>query len=499
MMTRVGGWVRGIGAFLRTIRVRLTLWYVALLAVILVAFSASLYVSLSRSLHAELDRSLETEAQRLAATLDIQDGHLSLSGESDVLPPGAVVALYDRTGTHVVATTRQSLRFVTGALAQAAQGRTSLETVRLPDGTEWRVLTLPVVENGQLIGVLQVGRDERETEIALRQLMTLMAIAIPTTLLLAVAGGLFLAGRALDPIDRVTRTAAQIGAEDLGRRLNLRGGDEVGRLAATFDRMLDRLEAAFQRQRQFTADASHELRTPLAVLMSTADVALERPRTAAAYRDVIASMRDDARRMNQLLGELLALARADAGQEPIGREPLDLATLASEVVLALQPLANTRGVRLESAAPAAAPIVGDQARLTQLLMNLVENGLKYTPSGGTVTVSVEREADQALLCVADTGIGIAPEHLPHLFERFYRVDKARSRAEGGAGLGLAICQWIVQAHGGEITLESELGRGTTFTVRLPAATPGVEMGVRRRPRTQQGWREEHDQSRDGAG
>lgn len=344
--------------------------------------------------------------------------------------------------------------------------------MRLADGSEWRVLTRPVVQNGQLIGVLQVARDEQETELALRQLVTLMAIAIPTTLVLAVAGGLFLAARALDPIDRITRTAAQISAESLERRLGLPGQDEVGRLAATFDRMLDRLEAAFQRQRQFTADASHERRTPLTLLTSTADVALERPRSAAAYREVIASMREDARRMNQLLGELLTLARADAGQELIDRESLDLATLASEIVLVLQPLAQSRAVQLVSLAPASVTIVGDQTRLTQLLTNLVDNGLKYTSPGGTVTVSVERESDQAVLRVADTGSGIADEHLPHLFERFYRVDKARSRAEGGAGLGLAICQWIVQVHGGDITVASELGRGTTFTVRLPAATSG---------------------------
>lgn len=458
---------------LRTIRVRLTLWYVALLAVILVAFSAFLYASLSHNLHAQLDGVLEAEAQRLVATLDIQNGHPSLPEESDLLPPGAVVALYDRTGTRILATTRQSRRFATGALIQAVQGRTSLETVRLADGTEWRVLTLPVVENGQLIGVLQVARDERGIEIALRQLITLMAIAIPATLLLAVAGGLFLAARALDPIERITRTAAQISAENLERRLDLPGQDELGRLAATFDRMLDRLEAAFQRQRQFTADASHELRTPLALLTSTADVALERPRSAAAYRDIIASMREDAGRMNQLLGELLTLARADAGQELIDHEPLDLATLVSEVVLALQPLARSRGVGLVAVVPASVTIVGDQTRLTQLLMNLVDNGLKYTPSGGTVTVTVERESGQAVLQVADTGNGIAAEHLPHLFERFYRVDKARSRAEGGTGLGLAICRWIVRAHGGEITVASELGQGTTFTVRLPVAAPGA--------------------------
>jgi heavy metal sensor kinase len=297
-----------------------------------------------------------------------------------------------------------------------------------------------------------------------------MALAIPLTLLLAVAVGLFLAGRALDPIDRITRTADQIGAENLSRRLDLPpSADEVGRLAATFDRMLDRLDRAFRRQRQFTADASHELRTPLAMLISQAEVALGRRRTASEYQRVLAGVRDDARRMDQLLGELLTLARADAGQELLMREPLDLGDLTTDVVAAMEPLARARGVELRLGPIEAVEVQGDQTRLTQLLVNLVDNGLKYTPAGGPVTVSVERQDGTAVIQVADGGVGIASEHLPHVFERFYRVDAARSRAEGGAGLGLTIGRWIAEAHGGTIRADSELGRGSTFTVHLPLA------------------------------
>jgi signal transduction histidine kinase len=236
--------------------------------------------------------------------------------------------------------------------------------------------------------------------------------------------------------------------------------------------MLDRLEAAFQRQRQFTADASHELRTPLAMLRSQIDVALQRRRRGGEYEQILASLREDTERLSQMVGELLTLARADAGQEVLEREPVNLDELAIQVVAAMQPLAATRGVQLrhEAGPGPGAVVLGDQTRLMQLFVNLVDNGLKYTPAGGVVVVSVHADAERITVRVTDTGVGIAAEHLPHLFERFYRADAARARAEGGAGLGLAICQWIAHAHGGTIVIDSEAGRGTAVSVALPPAT-----------------------------
>ncbi len=473
---------------LRTIRVRLTLWYVALLSVILAAFSVFLYVNLSRSLHDEVDRSLRSEAQRLIATLDIEDGQPRLGDGPDNLQVGTVAALYDPTGQRLLANDpRQPLPAMAEALSWAVQGQQTLTTIRFPDRAAWRVLTTPVVENGRLVAVLQVARPERDLEATLGQLMMLMALAVPLTLLLAIAGGIFLAGRALNPIDRITRMAAAISAEDLSQRLNLGGDDEVGRLGATFDRMLDRLETAFQRQRQFTADASHELRTPLTMLRGRIDVALERRRSATEYVHILVSLREDTDRMGQLLGDLLTLARADAGQEPLVREWIDLNGLAEHVVTAMQPLARQRGLDLQREEGGAVPVEGDQTRLMQLLVNLVDNALKYTPSGGAVMVSAGQEAGWGMLRIADTGIGIAPEHLPHLFERFYRVDKARARPGGGTGLGLAICSWIAEAHGGTIGVESQPGVGTTFTVRLPLASHPAPSALATR-RGGAGWR-----------
>lgn len=471
-MSPVGRRVRRLGMTLVTIRVRLTLWYTAILGGMLLAFGAFLYFSFSANLHAELDRTLLAEAHAAAATLDIEDGQPELdSGLGSVLP-GTVVALYDQNGARLVADgTREPPPLPADALAQATRGQQTIQTVRLSDGAEWRTVTLPLSESGGAVEVLQVSRSERDIEVALDQLVRLLMMAIPLTLLLAVAGGLTLAQRALAPIDRIARTADEIEAEDLSRRLDgAASRDELGRLAATFNGMLDRLERAFQRERQFVADASHELRTPVAMLSSQVDIALARKRTVAEYRRALTELQQDIARIGQLLSELLSLSRADAGQEDLIPERLALAELVDDVVATMEPLAEQRGVKLSARVQTPVTIEGDQARLTQLLVNLVDNGLKYTPGGGTVTVAVGQDAGRAVLRVADTGVGIAAEHLPNVFERFYRVDKARARADGGVGLGLAISRSIVRAHGGEIAVESRPGQGTTFTVYLPLAT-----------------------------
>lgn len=455
----------------RTLRARLTLWYVALLALTLVAFSTFLYLRLESELRAAGERALAAEAQREMATIDVQNGRPSIGGGTDQAATGMALVLTDATATVLdTAGPPLTLPLPRATLRQAAAGHATLRTVQLL-GNDWQVRTQPVTENGRLIGILQVAQSQQVEEAALWQLKAVIALAIPMTLLAASAGGWFLASRALGPVDRVTRTAQRLGAEDLSARLHLpETHDEVGRLAATFDGMLDRLERAFQQQRQFTADAAHELRTPLALLTSRADVALERPRHPAEYRRVLTELRADADRMTQLLSAMLTLARADRGREELVYEEVDLAALVDDVTASMQPLAATRSVELSAGELAPLVVPGDQTRLTQLLVNLLENAIKYTLSRGKVQVSLAQTADGAVLTVSDGGIGIAPEHLPHLFERFYRVDPARGA--GGAGLGLAICRWIVEAHGGQISAASSVGIGTVVTVQLPCRSPG---------------------------
>jgi heavy metal sensor kinase len=294
-------------------------------------------------------------------------------------------------------------------------------------------------------------------------------------LLAASAGGWFLAGRALNPIDQITHAARQISADDLHQRLDLKlPNDEVGRLATTFDQMLARLEDAFERQKRFIADASHELRTPLTILKGDVEVALNRPRSAAEYRKTLEMVNQTADRLNSLVEELFLLARADNHQYPLQLEPFNLSALLTQQVAHLRPRALSKNISLNLDAPNTLSIVADPAKLTRLFLNLIDNAIKYANPGDRVSVTAAAHNGQARIAIADTGPGIPPEHLARLFERFYRVDKARSRRaathtadSSGAGLGLSIADWLAQVHGGRIEVTSQVDQGSTFTVWLP--------------------------------
>ena len=243
--------------------------------------------------------------------------------------------------------------------------------------------------------------------------------------------------------------------------------DEVGRLANTFNDMIARLDAAFQRQRQFTADASHELRTPLTAIKGQIEVALSRRREADAYRHVLEGVNDEVHRLIRLVGSLLTLARVDAGEILVSKEPVDLSELVTGAVEQVRPAAGDRNVVIDFNGDAGAKLQADQDLLLQLLLNLLDNAIKYTQPGGKVNVGWGVNDGVGWLTVCDTGIGIPAEHLKQVFDRFYRIDAARSRSEGGAGLGLSISRWIAEAHGGELSLKSEQGKGTTVELRLP--------------------------------
>jgi heavy metal sensor kinase len=470
----VNSWRRRLRPALRhlwTIRSRLTLWYVGLLMLTLGAFAALLFVSLTRGLQEELDRSLTTEAQRVVNEIDVRGGRLVANSALELPPPGMIAVVYDLSGARIaVNDPRVTLPELVESLRQAGLGQQSFSTVSMAGG-EWRVFSTPIRLNGNLIGVLQIARSQESIAQAQRQLLTLIAVAIPLLLVLATAVGLFIAGRALNPIDRIVRTADRIGGDAVSERIDIDPTpDEVGRLAGTLNRMLDRIDGTLERQRRFTADASHELRTPLAALSAEIELALERPRTTDEYQQTLRNVADDATRLNGLVHELLTLARVDAGQERLTLETVVLDVLVEGVLETLTPLAEQRGVKLSSGSLEHLQVVGDQTRLTQLIVNLVDNGLKYTEAGGAVTVSVCRADSSAVIQVRDTGRGIPAADVRHIFERFYRVDAGRARSQGGTGLGLAICEWIARAHGGHITVQSVVGHGSTFTVRLPIAS-----------------------------
>jgi heavy metal sensor kinase len=357
------------------------------------------------------------------------------------------------------------------AVDRALAGETVTRTATAGDET-MRVRALPIEREGEIAGVLEVGQSEDDVSDTLSALLIILAVAYPVTLAAASAGGAFLAGRALSPIDSLTRLARRITAEDLSERLDMPlPDDEVGRLARTFDEMIARLDEAFRRQRQFTADASHELRTPLTAIKGHVDVALDKDRDASEYRDVLRIVNEEVDRLTRMVGSLLTLARADAGQVPLAAESVSLGDLVRAAAEQLRPMAERRGLTLSVAEGPAVTLQADEDLLLQLVLNLLDNAVKYTPPGGAVTAGWNANGERAELRVSDTGPGIAEEHRERVFDRFYRVEGARSREEGGAGLGLSICRWIAEAHGGLIAVESAPGQGATFTVSLPLTTP----------------------------
>ena len=456
-----------------SIRLRLTLWYVLVLAAVLAVFSTSVYLVLRRALYNNLNESIQVQSAALLGAIQYEGDRptftsVSSDGEPDDERFARVFSMskeltFDSSGEI------GNLPVDPDVLDRVLEGQATYRRVKSDENDDpLRVLAVPITRDGQIVGVLEVGQSEEDTSDILTTLLLVMAAAYPVTLVLAVLGGVFLAGRALSPVDQITGLARRIPAEDLGQRLNLRlPDDEIGRLARTFDEMIGRLDGAFRRQRQFTADASHELRTPLTIMKGQVDVALQQRREPEDYRQVLQAVNDEVDRMVHLVGSLLTLTRADARQIPLSLEVVGVADVVAGAVAHLHSTALEKGIELRSVSDDGVTIRGDEDLLLQLLLNLLDNSIKYTLSGGRVTVGWSQTGNRLELWVTDTGVGIPEEHIPHIFDRFYRVDKARSRSEGGAGLGLAISSWIAEAHGGSIRVESVPGEGSTFTLVVP--------------------------------
>lgn len=465
----------------RTIRFKLTLWYVILLGITVTAFSVFLYITLAKGLQESLDNKLRTTAEIIAASLrhplgpgpSLADVERIMREHFGLKPMGRFVQILDEAGRRSTNLRNVDIPVSIHTLERAAKGEAVFETVRLRDGSRLRLVTVPILEGGRMLGIVQVGSPLEGIEEALDQLLLILLVAVPLVLVVASLGGSFLANKALRPVDEITRTAQRIGSGDLSQRISLEGrlDDEIGRLVSTFNEMIGRLESSFLQIKRFTADASHELKTPLTVLKGEIEVGLKRQRRPEEYRRVLASCLEEVDRMSRIVDDLLTLARADMGALQLQKERVDLGEVAEGVWRSLGRIAEEKGLRFTFQRDGEVAVWGDKDRLRQLLVNLVDNALKYTPPGGEVRLRVERDDTLALLTVQDTGEGIPPEDQERVFERFYRVDKARSRQRGGTGLGLSICKWIAEAHGGKISLESEVGKGSTFVVQLPLLAP----------------------------
>jgi heavy metal sensor kinase len=463
-----------------SIGLRLTLWYLMIFAAAQLVFGAGMWFILRNRVYDLVDDNLETRVEDLKNFLLAQpkDGSVEKLQEEvkesySLEHSGDYLQLYLGNGTWIY----QSPFLQAHPLPPpdpASIRRASFENRKL-GGKHFRFITQKIEVNGRVY-TLQTGlptNDVRETLTLFRRYLEMFA---PLLLLVAAIGGYWLSRRALAPVDAIVRTARDISGTNLNRRLNqLKTGDELQRLSDTLNEMLERIERAFLRVTQFTADASHELRTPISLVRTEAELALRKPREEAEYRESLGHILLEAERTTALIEELLALARADSGSERLHMHPVDLRQTLAGIAEDWRQVAAVRSLQFEASIEVADSFVlGDETSLRRVVNILLDNAFKYTPAPGTVHLRLERQKDKAVITVQDSGVGIAPEEQSRIFERFYRVDKARSREMGGAGLGLSIAEWIVGQHRGSIAVQSRAGQGSVFRVELPLAAVAVQ-------------------------
>lgn len=470
----------------RSLRLQLTAWYVAFFSVLFVLFGVFLYGVLSNALTARLEETLSSEANTAAALM--ADELVEEKGNSAVAA-GEVTSELRGSTVAILMDGRvlsASAKFVPGgfeALATRVAGRAGAEVpLVMPklgshgaravarrmqqDGRAYLILAVMPLDS--LAATLAVVRD-------------VLWFAVPLLIALAGLGGYWLTTRSLAPLGWMAEQARRISGNNLDTRLEIgRAAEELTVLSASFNELLSRLDQTFESMRRFVADASHELRTPISVIRGEADVALSHERSAAEYRQSLAIILDESRRLSRLVDDLLNLARADAGHVRLQVQEFYFNDLLAECCRSVQALAAARDIRLECQSGEDVQFRGDEELLRRLIVNLLDNAIRYTPHGGKVSAALRAEGPRLSIEVSDTGVGIAPEAVPHLFERFYRADKARSRQDGGFGLGLAIVKWIAESHRGEVDLASRPGAGSTFTVTLPRESEERESSPQRR-------------------
>jgi len=450
------------------IRLRLALWYTVVLAAGLVFLGGGLWWMVSRSLRTSLDASLTESAHGVVATIEAHTNpkkpwHLAeeLSEYSEATPGGNLMEVRYSTGEPIVTSETVSL---------ARQGglRPGIFGVQAASSGRYRTLTAEASAKGLKFQIL-VAAPLHPLEATLSHVRWLLLWSIPGVLLAAALGGYWVSRRALAPVDRITDAARRIGIQNLSERLPVpETRDELERLSTTWNEMLARLEAAVKRLTQFTADASHELRTPIALIRTTAEVTLRRERSAETYREALRQIVVETERTTRLVEDLLLLARADAGFPTLPLERMELTPLVRDVWQQGQVLAEAKRLEVAAELPDEPVFVeANDPALRRMLLLLLDNALKYTPEGGRITLSVDAQPGEATVAVRDTGIGIPENALPHVFERFYRVDESRSRDAGGTGLGLAIAKWIAERHHASLDAESVVGKGSVFRIRFP--------------------------------
>ncbi len=463
-----------------SIGVRLTLWYLAFFAVAQLVFGAGMWLILRNNLYDLVDDGLEEQIDDLKNFLQSQPKDRSIAKLQEevnqtyaIEHSGNYLELYAENGDLIYRS--EFLQAHQSAVLPPDQVRQPIWRSRKIEGRHFRFILEKLDVNGHVYTV-EMGIPADDAVDTLHLFRSYLLMFAPLLLLAAAGGGYWLSRRALSPVDALVRTAREVSGTKLHSRLQkLETGDELQRLSDTLNEMLDRIESAFLRITEFTADASHELRTPVSLIRTEAELALRRSRGEAEYKESLRHILLEAERTTGLIEQLLSLARADSGRETLRLQPVDLRQTLRSVVEGWQQMATIRN--LQFSASLEVPdflVLGDETLLRRLADILLDNAFKYTAPPGSVHLSLEAKGDSAVITVKDSGVGIAEEEQSKIFERFYRVDKARSRVQGGAGLGLAIAHWIVTQHRGSIGVESRSGDGATFRVELPMIAAPVK-------------------------
>ncbi len=446
------------------IRARLTLWYVAVLALTLLLFAAGVMAFVAREERITVDKALRDRASELATAFAAE----AREETGEKAAQEAVTTLARSDGAlfvyarplRVIArapASAEEIPMLRPAIAAAFSGRTQF----ISAGNAFRCIVAPLDRHYVLVATQSLAAQRTATD----ELRRALLVSVPLMLLLAALGGYLLARRSLAPVARMTDDASRIEAQNLSDRVTIDGNDELGRLGAVLNALLARLERSFAQQRQLVDDTSHELRTPIAVIRSEADVALSRERTAAEYRDALDIIRSESVHLTRLIEEMLLMARADARQLPVEPVEFALRDVVEDAARAMRTLAAVKGVALNAAAGSAMPMRGDPELVRRMLVDLLDNAVKFTPAGGAVSIAARADGARYIIDVRDSGSGIPPAAQPHVFDRFYRADRARTSGSG-SGLGLAIAKSIAALHGGDVRLVHSDANGSLFEVSL---------------------------------
>jgi heavy metal sensor kinase len=461
----------------RSLSFRLVAWYAGVLTIAFVLLGLLTFFFLQRYLEANL---LDTQARRARQIADTLVAHSSRGDEQGMRSQveslyspeanGRFIRITRADGQVVYASgPPKDERFNPALVPQAAGRAAGSRRVRLPGGS----LLIAALEAAAADGTryrVEVGASGASSEATLRHVLVMLAIGLPVAVGVAVAGGFVLVQRSLDPVERITRKAEEITQHNLSERVPVvRSGDELERLSVSLNHMISRLEEAIHGSKQFVADASHELRTPLTVMRGELESLAQDAQLGRETREALGSVLEEVDRLAEIVEGLFALSRLDAGEAHAEWVRFDLGELAATTADQMSLLAEDKQLSVACTPSAGVTVEGDRARLKQVVVNLLDNAIKYTPRGGRICLSVRREGDYAVLDVTDNGIGIPADALPHVFKRFFRVDGSRSREQGGAGLGLSIVKSICSAHGAVVEVMSEPGQGSTFRIKQPLA------------------------------